>query len=107
MSYFNSTLFIQKPNRSTIFTYMNITSYSLLGSISSNPTQTNKFTTTVDPFYIGTGIGLVGGMLTAIVILNYLYTKKRNKLNNKQIMFEKHTNINNDIIATPSIDLSV
>ena len=84
---------------------MNITSYILLGSISSNPTQTNKFTTTVDPFYIGTGIGLIGGLLTAAVILHYLYIKKRHMSNSHNVVIEKHTSVH-DVIKT-TIDLSV
>ena len=84
---------------------MNSTSYIILGNSVVNPRQTDNFSTTVDPFYIGTGIGLIGGLLTAIVILNYLYTKKRHMSNSHSVVIEKHTNVH-DVIKT-TIDLSV
>ena len=84
---------------------MNSTSYIILGNSVVNPRQTDNFSTTVDPFYIGTGIGLIGGLLTAVVILNYLYTKKRHMSNSHSVVIEKHTNVH-DVIKT-TIDLSV
>ena len=56
---------------------MNISAYDVLDS--SLYLENNKFSTSVDPFYIGTGIGLVGAILVAIIRLHYLYHKKRNK----------------------------
>ena len=89
---------------------MNSTSYIILGNSVVNPRQTDNFSTTVDPFYIGTGIGLIGGLLTAAVILHYLYTKKRHMSNSHMsnshsVVIEKHTNVH-DVIKT-TIDLSV
>ena len=55
---------------------MNISAHNeLRSSIFSD----NNISTSVDPFYIGIGIGLSGGALTAIVIAHYLYHKRRNK----------------------------
>ena len=84
---------------------MNSTSYIILGNSVANPRQTDNFSTTVDPFYIGTGIGLIGGLLTAAVILHYLYIKKRHMSNSHNVVIEKHTNVH-DVIKT-TIDLSV
>lgn len=84
---------------------MNSTSYIILGNSVVNPRQTDNFSTTVDPFYIGTGIGLTGGLLTAAVILHYLYIKKRHMSNSHSVVIEKHTNVH-DVIKT-TIDLSV
>ena len=84
---------------------MNSTSYIILGNSVVNPRQTDNFSTTVDPFYIGTGIGLIGGLLMAAVILHYLYIKKRHMSNSHSVVNEKHTNVH-DVIKT-TIDLSV
>ena len=84
---------------------MNSTSYIILGNSVVNPGHTDNFSTTVDPFYIGTGIGLIGGLLMAAIILHYLYIKKRHMLNSHSVVLEKHTNVH-DVIKT-TIDLSV
>ena len=84
---------------------MNSTSYIILGNSLTNPRQTDNFSTTVDPFYIGTGIGLIGGILMAAIILHSLYIKKRHMLNSHNVVIEKHTNVH-DVIKT-TIDLSV
>lgn len=84
---------------------MNSTSYIILGNSVVSPRQTDNFSTTVDPFYIGTGIGLIGGLLTAAVILHYLYIKKRHMSNSHNVVIEKHTSVH-DVIKT-TIDLSV
>jgi len=82
---------------------MNFTTQELL--VSSDVLH-NKFSTSVDPFYIGMGIGLSGGLLIAIIIAHYLYQKKQNMLNNRQpVVFEKHV-IVHDVVKT-TIDLSV
>jgi hypothetical protein len=83
---------------------MNFTTHELLAS--SDVLHNNKFSTSVDPFYIGIGIGLSGGLLIAIIIAHYLYQKKQNMLNNRQpVVFEKHI-IVHDLVKT-TIDLSV
>ena len=83
---------------------MNFTASSVLGS--SSVSHNNEFYTSTDPFYIGMGIGLSGGVLTSLVILHSLYYKKKNKLNNTHnVVFEKHSNVH-EIVKT-TIDLSV
>jgi hypothetical protein len=55
---------------------MNISAHNeLRSSIFSD----NNLSPSVDPFYIGMGIGLSGGVLIAIIIAHYLYHKRRNK----------------------------
>ena len=84
---------------------MNVTSSIELGNSIVTP-QNSIFYIPTDPFYIGIGIGLSGGLLTSLVILHYLYHKKKNMLNDAQsVVFEKHTNVH-EIVKT-TIDLSV
>ena len=70
---------------------MNFTTYSVLGS--SIVLRNSELTTSVDPFYIGIGIGLSGGVLTCIVIAHYLYHKRQNRLRDTQVVFEEHNNV--------------
>ena len=56
---------------------MNISeTQDLFSSISSNRSQVNPD----DLFYIGTGIGLAGGLLCACVIVYFKYKKKSMEL---------------------------
>lgn len=86
---------------------MNITSPTILVN-SFIPPQNNKntsFVITMDPFYIGTFIGLVGAFIVVLIRLHYLYIKKRHMSNSHSVVIEKHTNVH-DVIKT-TIDLSV
>lgn len=82
---------------------MNISTYNILGS--SIFSENNKFHISTDPFYIGIGIGLSGGVLICIVIASYLYYKRQFRLHNAEIVFEEETHIdeltksNNDLSA--------
>jgi hypothetical protein len=82
---------------------MNISAYNILAS--STHSENNKFHISTDLFYIGTGIGLSCGVLTAIIIARYLYYKRQFRLHNAQVVFEEETHIdeliknNNDLSA--------
>lgn len=82
---------------------MNVTSPSVLVT-SFFPPQNKKFVKTMDPFYIGTIIGLLGAFLVALIILHYLCHKRQIRSNKTNVVLEKHNNVH-DIVKT-SIELS-
>ena len=67
--------------------------------------KNNNFVITLDPFYIGTFIGLAGALLASLIRLHYLYHKRQVRLSKTNVIFEKHNNVH-DIVKT-TIDLSV
>ena len=86
---------------------MNVTSPSVLVTSFFPPQndKNNNFVITMDPFYIGTFIGLAGAFPVALIILRYLYYKRQVRLSETNVVLEKHNNVH-DIVKT-SIDLSV
>jgi len=86
---------------------MNVTSHSVLVTSFFPPQndKNNNFVITMDPFYIGTFIGLAGAFLLALIILRYLYYKRQFRLSETNVVLEKHNNVH-DIVKT-TIDLSV
>ena len=86
---------------------MNVTSLSVLVTSFFPPQndKNNNFVITMDPFYIGTFIGLAGAFLLALIILRYLYYKRQFRLSETNVVLEKHNNVH-DIVKT-TIDLSV
>jgi len=86
---------------------MNVTSIIEFGNSFIQPqnNKNNNFVITMDPFYIGTFIGLAGAFPVALIILRYLYYKRQVRLSETNVVLEKHNNVH-DIVKT-SIDLSV
>lgn len=87
---------------------MNVTSYTTILVTSFFPPQNDKnnnFVITMDPFYIGTFIGLAGAFLVALIRLRYLYYRRQVRLSETNVVIEKHNNVH-DIVKT-TIDLSV
>ena len=87
---------------------MNITSPTILVN-SFFPPQNDKNNNTsvgitMDVFYIGTIIGLIGAFLVALIRIHYLCHKRQVRLNKANIVFENHTKIH-DIVKT-NIELS-
>ena len=83
---------------------MNVTSPSVLVT-SFFPPQNKKFVIIMDPFYIGTFIGLIGAFLVALIRIHYLCHKRQVRLSETNVVIEKHNNVH-DIVKT-TIDLSV
>jgi hypothetical protein len=86
---------------------MNVTSPSILVN-SFLPPQNDKntsFIITMDPFYIGTIIGLIGALLIALIKIHVLYHNKQLTLSKNNIVFENHTKVH-ELVKT-HIDLSV
>jgi hypothetical protein len=71
---------------------MNVTSPSVLVT-SFFPPQNKKFVITMDPFYIGTFIGLIGAFLVALIRIHYLCHKRQVRSNKTNIVFENHTKV--------------
>jgi hypothetical protein len=87
---------------------MNVTSYTTILVTSFFPPQNDKnnnFVITMDPFYIGTFIGLTGAFLVALIRLRYLYYRRQVRLSKTNVVFETHNKVH-DIVKT-SIELSV
>ena len=85
---------------------MNVTSPSVLVN-SFLPPQSDKNTSigiTMDPFYIGTIIGLIGALLIALILIHYLYYKRQLRLSKNNIVFENHIKVH-DIVKI-NIELS-
>jgi hypothetical protein len=87
---------------------MNITSPTILVN-SFFPPQNDKnnnasVVITMDVFYIGTIIGLIGALLVALIRTHYLCHKRQVRLSKANIVFENHTKIH-DIVKT-NIELS-
>jgi hypothetical protein len=85
---------------------MNITSPSVLVN-SFMPPQSDKTSgngITMDPFYIGTIIGLLGALLIAVILIHVLYHNRQVRLSKANIVFENHTNVH-ELVKT-NIELS-
>lgn len=87
---------------------MNVTSPSVLVN-SFLPPQNDKNNNanvgiTMDVFYIGTIIGLIGALLVALIRIHYLYHKRQLRLNKANIVFENHTKVH-ELVKT-NIELS-
>jgi hypothetical protein len=85
---------------------MNVTSPSVLVN-SFLPPQSDKTTIvgiTMDVFYIGTIIGLIGAFLVALIRIHYLCHKRQLRLSKANIVFENHTNVH-ELVKT-NIELS-
>jgi len=88
---------------------MNVTSSSVLVN-SFFPPQNDKnnsanVTITMDLFYIGTIIGLIGAFLVVLIRIRYLYYKRQVRVNKANIVFENHTKVH-ELVKT-NIELSV
>jgi len=88
---------------------MNVTSPSVLVN-SFFPPQNDKnnsasVTITMDLFYIGTIIGLIGAFLVVLIRIRYLYYKRQVRVNKANIVFENHTKVH-ELVKT-NIELSV
>jgi hypothetical protein len=85
---------------------MNITSPTILVNSFFQPQndKNNNTIITMDVFYIGTIIGLIGALLVALIRIHYLYHKRQVRLNKVNIVFENHTKIH-DMVKT-NIELS-
>jgi len=59
---------------------------------------------TMDPFYIGTIIGLIGAFLVALIRIHYLCHKRQLRSNKANIVFENHTKVH-ELVKT-NIELS-
>jgi hypothetical protein len=59
---------------------------------------------TMDVFYIGTIIGLIGALLIALIKIHVLYRKRQLRLSKDNIVFANHTKVH-DLVKT-NIDLS-
>jgi hypothetical protein len=59
---------------------------------------------TMDVFYIGTIIGLIGALLIALIKIHVLYRKRQLRLSKDNIVFTNHTKVH-DLVKT-NIDLS-
>jgi len=85
---------------------MNVTSPSVLVN-SFFPPQSDKNTSvgiTMDPFYIGTIIGLIGAFLVALIRIHYLCHKRQLRLSKANIVFENHIKVH-ELVKT-NIELS-
>jgi len=85
---------------------MNITSPTILVN-SFFPPQNDKSSNvviTMDVFYIGTIIGLIGALLVALIRTHYLCHKRQIRLSKANIVFENHTKIH-ELVKT-NIELS-
>jgi hypothetical protein len=87
---------------------MNVTSPSVLVN-SFFPPQNDKNNNasvgiTMDVFYIGTIIGLIGAFLVAIIRIHYLCHKRQVRSSKANIVFENHTNVH-ELVKT-NIELS-
>jgi hypothetical protein len=85
---------------------MNVTSPSVLVN-SFLPPQSDKNSgngITMDVFYIGTIIGLIGALLVALIRIHYLCHKRQLRLNKANIVFENHTKVH-ELVKT-NIELS-
>jgi hypothetical protein len=85
---------------------MNVTSPSVLVN-SFMPPQSDKNSgngITMDPFYIGTIIGLLGALLIALILIHVLYHNRQVRLSKANIVFENHTNVH-ELVKT-NIELS-
>jgi hypothetical protein len=88
---------------------MNITSPSVLVN-SFFPPQNDKNNNasvgiTMEIFYIGTIIGLIGALLVALIRIHYLYHKRQLRSSKVNIVFENHTKVH-ELVKT-NIELSV
>ena len=85
---------------------MNVTSPTILVNsfIPPQNDKNNSFVITMDPFYIGTFIGLVGAFLVALIRTHYLCHKRQVRLSKANIVFENHTKVH-ELVKT-NIDLS-
>lgn len=86
---------------------MNATSSSVLVN-SFFPPQNDKNNSaiiTMDVFYIGTIIGLIGALLVALIRIHYLYHKRHVQLSKVNIVFENNTKVH-ELVKT-NIELSV
>jgi hypothetical protein len=87
---------------------MNATSPSVLVN-SFLPPQNDKNNSanvgiTMDVFYIGTIIGLLGAFLVALIRIHVLYHNRQVRLSKANIVFENHTNVH-ELVKT-NIELS-
>jgi hypothetical protein len=87
---------------------MNATSPSVLVN-SFLPPQNDKNNSanvgiTMDVFYIGTIIGLIGALLVALIRIHYLYHKRQLRSSKVNIVFENHTKVH-ELVKT-NIELS-
>jgi hypothetical protein len=87
---------------------MNVSSPSVLVN-SFLPPQSDKNTSanvgiTLDVFYIGTIIGLIGAFLVALIRIHYLCHKRQLRSNKANIVFENHTKVH-ELVKT-NIELS-
>jgi len=85
---------------------MNVSSPSVLVN-SFLPPQNDKNSgnnITMDPFYIGTIIGLIGALLVALIRIHYLCHKRQLRSNKANIVFENHTKVH-ELVKT-NIELS-
>jgi hypothetical protein len=87
---------------------MNITSPSVLVN-SFLPPQNDKNNNasigiTMDVFYIGTIIGLIGAFLVALIRIHYLCHKRQLRSSKANIVFENHTKVH-ELVKT-NIELS-
>ena len=86
---------------------MNVSSPTILVN-SFLPPQSDKNTgngITMDVFYIGTIIGLIGAFLVALIRIHYLYHKRQLRSSKVNIVFENHTKVH-ELVKT-NIELSV
>ena len=89
---------------------MNITSPTVLVN-SFIPPQNDKNNSaslgiTMDVFYIGTIIGLIGAFLVALIRIHYLCHKRQLRLSKANIVFENHTKVNVHELVKTNIELS-
>jgi glucan phosphoethanolaminetransferase (alkaline phosphatase superfamily) len=85
---------------------MNVTSPSVLVN-SFLPPQNDKNNSaliTMDVFYIGTIIGLIGAFLVVLIRIRYLYYKRQVRSNEANIVFENHTKVH--ALVKTNIELS-
>jgi hypothetical protein len=85
---------------------MNVTSSSVLVNSFFPPQndKNNNAVITMDVFYIGTIIGLIGALLIALIKIHVLYRKRQLRLSKDNIVFTNHTKVH-DLVKT-NIDLS-
>ena len=87
---------------------MNVSSPTILVN-SFLPPQSDKNTgngITMDVFYIGTIIGLIGAFLVALIRIHYLCHKKQVRSNKSNIVFENHNKVNVHELVKTNIELS-
>jgi hypothetical protein len=85
---------------------MNVTSPSILVNSFFPPQndKNNNAIITMDVFYIGTIIGLIGAFLVALIRIHYLCHKRQVRSSKANIVFENHTKVH-ELVKT-NIELS-